>query len=53
MERTALKNMFDEIRTAKERNLRHLRREEIRKRKAEKKNIEVWDDGEREEEDWE
>lgn len=43
-EKAALRNMLEEIKHAKQRNLRHLHREEIRKRKAEKMNLEIWDD---------
>ena len=43
MEKNALINMIEQIKRSKERNIRHLRREEIRKRKAEKKNADVWD----------
>jgi len=39
MEKIALKNMLDEVKNSKERNVRHLRREEIRKRKAAKRNL--------------
>ncbi len=43
MEKNALKNFLEEIKKAKERNIRHLRREEIRAKKAERRNRDVWD----------
>lgn len=51
MEKYALINMMEEIKRTKERNIRHLRREQIRKRKAEKKNDNVWDSVEEDLED--
>lgn len=51
MEKNALINMMEEIKRTKERNIRHLRREQIRKRKAEKKNDNVWDSVEEDLED--
>lgn len=43
MEKNALKNLLEEIKKTKERNIRHLRREEIRKKKTEKRIEDVWD----------
>ena len=52
-EKSVLKRMLDEIRLSKERNVRHLHREELRKKIAAKRNANLWedDDGQNEKDD--